>query len=169
MWLQTDKQEVLENLQQNLIMPFHTIHDEIDIIIPNYLSEGLTTRIAYISACKDIIDKFGCGYINYLADCETDKTEHSWIPKGKDSMNPYATPHSRIEKLAKEAMENARVELEIVEIKTDLSIKEFRQRIQYDSKGVYVKLITPTKTIISTKPISKESLKPFLKDGNERE
>lgn len=160
-WQPITEQEALENIQQNLIMPFHTVHDEIDILIPNHLAEGVTARLAYISTCKDLVDRFGSGYINYLADCETDRTTHSWIPKGTDSINPYSMPHSRREKKAKDAMEASRVEPQIVTIKTGKSVKEFRDSIKYDSAGVYVRLITPNKELISSKPIALESLKQY--------
>lgn len=165
-WEQTTKQDLLENIQQNLIMPFHTVHDEIDIMIPNYLAEGVTAKLAYIATCKDVVDRLGSGYINYLADCEMDRKNFSWIPRGADSLNPYAMPHNRQEKYAKDAMVEATIKPEVVEVKTDMPIKDFRQSIKYDSKGVYVKLITPSKEVVSSKPISKESLKPYIKDSN---
>lgn len=161
----TTTEETLENLQQNLVMPFHTVHDEIDIIIPNHIAEGVTQRIAYIAACKDVMDKIGSGYVNYLADCEMDRKNFSWIPRQQDSLNPYTMPHSRHEKQAKDAMDNAHITPKIVDITTDLSIADFRSKIKYDPNGVFVNLKTPTKTVLSTRPISIESLKPFIKDN----
>lgn len=162
-WQKTTTKETLENLQQNIVMPFHTVHDEIDLIIPNHLAEAVTTRIAYIATCKDIVDKFGSGYINYLADCEMDRKNFSWIPRGKDSLNPYSMPHSRHEKQAKDRMEQAHIKPKVIEIETDLTIAEFRSKIKYDPNGVFVKLKTPTKEVTSSRPIDMESLKPFIR------
>ena len=63
-------------------------------------------------------------------------------------------------------MIEATIKPEVVEVKTGMPIKDFRQSIKYDSKGVYVKLITPSKEVVSSKPISKESLEPYIKDSN---
>lgn len=161
-WQKTSTQEMLENIQQNFIMPFHTVHDEIDLIIPNYIAEGVTTRIAYLASCRDIIDSFGSGYINYLADCEMDRKNYSWIPRGKDSLNPYAMPHSRHEKQAYEAMTQAAIEPRVVEFETTMSIADFRSSITYDPHGVFVRLKTPTKEVLSTKPIGVDSLRKYI-------
>lgn len=164
-WIKTNEKDVLANLMQDTLIPIHTIHDEVDMLIPDALLEPLINKVAKMGACKDVFDKIGKPFINFLADCEFDRLNHTFLPK--QSFSPYTTPESEEEALALERMLQSQVKVEVMEVKAD-SIKDFKNKIEYtnDKSGVFVKLILPDgRSITSSRPITKDSIQRFL-DNN---
>lgn len=144
----------LRNLQQNVFVPFHTVHDEIDYIIDSNLLPGIMKRLSEFVACKKIFDIIGPGFIDYLADCEFDKENNSWIPSG--SYDIYKCPRSIGEaeaierykqsedslKAAFEGVERQeKVEETVIELTMEAKDKsEFIRLVPKDDSGVLVVL-----------------------------
>lgn len=160
-WQPTTEKDVLSNIQQNLLIPFHTIHDECDYVISEFMLEPLINRVAKLSARKDIFDKIGTGTIDYTMDCEFDREGGTFLPK--DSFDPYKTPSSEREHLAYKAMKASEVTAPKITIEAD-SIKDFKPFIEYDNDGLFVTVkLSDGREVESKRPISKKSIDNYLK------
>lgn len=161
----TTTKEVLSNIQQSVCIPFHTIHDECDYIMSEHLLEPLMSKLSEIVARRDIFDKIGKPYINYLADCEFDRDGQSFLPK--HSFNPYQAPKSETQNIAKKKAEQAYIAPEVIHLEAE-SVKEFRDSIQYDNDGAFVVLHVKDRKIESERPINKESIMKAIQNGKAR-
>lgn len=161
----TTTKEVLSNIHQPVCTPFHTIHDECDYIMSEHLLEPLMSKLSEIVARRDIFDKIGKPYINYLADCEFDREGQTFLPK--NSFNPYQAPKNETQNLAKKKAEQAYTPPETIHLEAD-SVKDFRDNIRYDNNGVFVTLHIGDKKIESSKPINKESIEEAIRLGKAR-
>lgn len=165
-FVKTTTKEVLSNIQQSVCIPFHTIHDECDYVVSEHLLEPILTVLSEIVAKRDIFDKIGKPYINYLADCEFDKKGQTFLPN--NSFNPYQAPKTETEAKAQQRAKESYTSPEVMEIEAE-SVKEFRNAITYDNDGVFVTLHCGGRKIESQKPINKESILEVIKSGKARD
>lgn len=150
---------ILRNIQQNVYVPFHTVHDEVDVIMDSNLIEGLAKRSSEIGAMKKVFDKIGTGFIDFVYDIEFSK-DGSWIPS--DSLPIYNLPCSKDEDLAIQRCKETSIEPETITLELD-NLKEFKKGIEYDPiNGVIVCLKTPQKTITSKNLISRSYVEKFM-------
>lgn len=132
----TTTQEVYDNLQQNILIPFHTIHDEIDTIMSAHLLPAISKRITEIGAVKKVFDKIGTGYIDYKFDVEY-SSKNSFIPDS--SLPAYTQPSSeteyihRKEFLASEKQLDNHTPHTKIKLPEHLSIKDIRPYIDYQT------------------------------------
>jgi len=68
------------DVQQDLFIPFNTVHDEIDYLIDSNMFKPLLKKIINISALKKVMGKLKLPYINILFDVEYDEY-NSWTAK----------------------------------------------------------------------------------------
>ena len=149
---------ILRNIQQNIFMPFHTVHDEVDLIVDSNLVEGIAKRASELGAVKHVMDKIGTGYIDFVYDIEFDP-DGSWLPK--TSLPIYAMPSCEDEARALEQCQASEVEPEHITLNID-NIKDFTANVEYDPiDGAIVTLVSPAKTITSRKLVSKIYIDKF--------
>lgn len=110
MWQKTNTNKILANLQQNIIVPYHTMHDEIDCVVSARLVKPISTKLAYIANAKRQVESNAkCGYVNFLFDCEYNEANQSWIPA--QSVNPYLYPKTHSEHKAFMKMQQSECDL----------------------------------------------------------
>lgn len=124
-FVKTSKDEVLRDLQQNMLIPFHTIHDEIDLIVDSNLAYGIMSNCAMLASAKDIWDILGTGYIDYIFDVEYDK-DGSWTPNS--SFDIYTDTHSDTETQFKSQYESVKdIQVPVLSVEVD----DFKSFIPY--------------------------------------
>lgn len=149
---------ILRNIQQNIFMPFHTVHDEVDLIVDSNLVEGIAKRASELGAVKHVMDKIGTGYIDFVYDIEYDP-DGSWLPK--TSLPVYSMPSCEDEADALARCQATEVEPEHITLNID-NIKDFTENVEYDPiDGAVVTLVSPAKTITSRKLVSKSYIDKF--------
>lgn len=153
--------EYLDDLQQNLLILFHTIHDEIDIIVDSNLHKGISKRLTEIGAAKKIFDRIGIPYINYLYDVEPN-SDGSFIPNKKDVVNINYTQSNELEYKAYNRLKETTPNIETITIEAD-SIKPVKEVVQYAYNGVKLIIKTPKKEILVPKLVDKKSIEQFIK------
>lgn len=160
-FVKTTSQQVYENVQQNILMAWHTVHDEYNFIIDEYLIEGITKKLAEMGAVKSVFDRIGTGWINYVFDVEFDTKTYSFSPK--NSLNVYALAGSKTEAKVLRALRSQKVSYDVVELSVD-EFKDFKPYVSYDVNGAFVKLSISSlnKTITSKYPISTESIEKYI-------
>lgn len=153
-------QDILCDLQQNILAMFHTIHDEIDFIVDSNLHKGIAKRVAEIGAVKNVFDKIGVPYINYLYDVEPN-SDGSFIPNKNDVVILKDVPSCESEFLAMQETKESEPEIETITLELD-SIKEIKQVIKYSVKGIRLVIDTPSKQHIVPKLVELYSIKDFM-------
>ena len=164
-FIPTTEKEVLANLQYDLLVPFHTIHDEVDFVVSDFLLEPLINKVAKMSAVKDVFDIIGVSSVNFLADCEFDNENGSFLPL--NSFDPYSTPSSEREANAKDLMKSTEIKRDIIKIETD-NIATFKEIMERDINGVFVQFILPNKTIMTPYPVSLACIEKYQSIANQK-
>lgn len=99
----TTKREVLSDLQQNIITPCHTIHDEVLCVVSETLLDCIAYKLAYIASdLQTPAHNTKHPRIRFVVDCEYNKDNKSW--NTNQSINAYEMPKSHAEMQAKNAM-----------------------------------------------------------------
>lgn len=133
----------LRDLQQNVFMPIHTVHDEIDYIMDDYILSGLMKRLSEKAACKNVFDKLGTGFVDYLCDCEFDRRGLSWLPS--DNFPIYQCPSCETESIAIkrwESVKGRKSEVETLELEVSMDkAKTFKNANISNSGDDLVKLV----------------------------
>ena len=94
------KEQYLKEVNQDLLIPVLTIHDEVNLIINKHLVKPLLKKIISIGAAKNVINSFGIPYMNFLYDAEYDSTHGTFTGEGfefVDGYSPYQIPKSKLE------------------------------------------------------------------------
>lgn len=151
----------LYDLQQNMLILFHTIHDEIDIIVDSNLHRGISKRLTEIGAAKNLFDKIGIPYINYLYDVEPN-SDGSFIPNKKDVVNINYTQGNDLEYKAYKELKETTPDIETITIEAE-STKDIKEVIKYSYNGIRLLVKTPKKTHIVPRLVDKQSIKDFIK------
>ncbi|EJF05913.1 hypothetical protein ThvES_00020250 [Thiovulum sp. ES] len=86
--------QALRDVQSDIVVPFLTVHDEVDFLVDFNIHKPLLKKMVDIGHNKAITDKLGMPYINMLFDVEYSK-DGSWIPDS--SFDPYHYPYSEYE------------------------------------------------------------------------
>ena len=87
--------EYLREIQNDVLILFCTVHDEIDVIVDTKLLKPVMKKLADISSCKKVMDKVGYPYLNFVFDVEFSSKDSSWT--AKDSIDIYSVPNSAYE------------------------------------------------------------------------
>lgn len=99
----TTKAEVLGDLQQNIITPCHTIHDEVLCVVSEKLLSCISHKLAYIASdLQTPAHSANAPRIRFVVDCEYNKDNKSW--NTNQSINVYEMPKSFRELQAKDDM-----------------------------------------------------------------
>lgn len=159
----TDQQkEILSDLQQNILILFHTIHDEIDIVVDSYLHKGICKRLTEIGAVKSVFDKIGIPYINYLFDVEPN-SDGSFIPNKKDTVDILYTQSTEQEYIAYNKLKESIPTIETITLNLP-DIIELKKEISYSPTGIKLIVNTPKKQYIVPKLVNKQSIKRFIQE-----
>ena len=161
MFIKSSKDEILRDLQQNMIIPFHTIHDEIDIIVDSNILEGVAKRISQLGAIKSTMDKVGTNTIDFAFDLEYNDTG-DFLPK--KSFSAHNLPINQQERDALDFLIETPSQVEHIQITGNL--QEFKKTLRYDTNGVVVTITTPdNKQITGSQLINKDSVLEFNNKG----
>ena len=124
------------NIQQDLLIPFLTVHDEYDALIDKKLFKPLVKKAVEIGSCKFLIDKVGLPYLNFLFDCEYDPW-NTW--SAYKSTDVYTIPQSkeehywfRVWKQEEGSTKTKPAETSKIEPKVDISEVVFQESILRD-------------------------------------
>lgn len=163
-FIKTNRTEVYEDIQQNILMVWHSVHDEVDVCLDRHLLEGIAKRLSHIGASKEVFDRIGTGWIDYTFDIEYNE-DGSFLPK--NSLNIYRYPLNKTEaKAIKSCNESYKLlNHETVKIEVE-KFEDFKPFVKYDLNGKYVNLFIKSKDkeITSKYPISEESINQFLNE-----
>lgn len=106
--LYKNKHEYLREVQTDQVINWGSVHDEIDYLVISSdktdIHEAVLKRMTNILTAKDLFDKLGMPYINFLFDVEWGH-DGSWLPT--KSFNPYVYPRDKEEHEFKEMYEKA--------------------------------------------------------------
>jgi hypothetical protein len=130
----TKPKDYLLNIQQDILIPYTTVHDEVDIGVEDYLLQPLLKKVIDKFTAKKIIDSFKMPYLNFLYDTEFSNTG-SWSGEGYegvDGFSPYEYPRTRKEALAREKFLYAvgALEEEIKKSDSVTTIEEFTTTLE---------------------------------------
>lgn len=152
----------LRDLQQNVFMPIHTVHDEIDYIMDDYILSGLMKRLSELAACKNVFDKLGTGFVDYLCDCEFDRKGLSWLPS--DNFPIYQCPSCDSESEAMKrwnSVKDRKNEIETLELEVSMDKAKTFKSSNISTSGddlVSVVLVVNGDRYKSSKLFSKKDL-----------
>ena len=141
--------QYLCNLQQDLVVNSNTVHDEVDLVIEDYLLKPLLKKLISKMTAKNIMDRFGLPYMNFLYDTEFNPKSGAFSGEGYkdvDGFSPYEYSIDREEKIAREEF-----------LKVINSFKE-----KGDKKEIKIKTFTTTQDILVERGFTSKKLKKYI-------
>jgi len=98
-------EEYLKSVQQDIVVPVNTVHDEINYGVEIFLIKPILKKIIEKFTAKSLVDGFGYPYMNFLFDTEYNKDTGAFTGEGfegVDSFYPYTYPLHHEEKVARD-------------------------------------------------------------------
>lgn len=105
----TDPNDYLQEVNQDTALMTNTIHDEVNYGIDKFLLKPMLKKLVMLGTAKDIMNRFGLPYMNFLYDVEFSYTGEFTGEgyEGVADFSIYETPLHKEEHIAKNRFEKA--------------------------------------------------------------